>query len=304
MARLRPAHVALVSLALLAAVAAIHPARASATAIDDFRQARAAYEDHEYARAVELLENLLLPTPEFEDPILVQEARKYLGAAYVFVGRRDEAQQQFTEYLRAEPSLARAELDPSLFTVEVLGVFDRVRERMIEEAREAAVSEAAENEANRARRRSAMLELLALAQTDEVEVEVDPLFPWVPFGVGQFNNGNEGLGLFFAISESLFATTAAVTAAAWIPLFDEYERSLRLEEGARTIDAGLLIGLQALNWVSVGMTVGLGVAGVIEAHLSYRPTRTERRQRDVPPELLQELRLVLGPTSISLDGRF
>ena len=46
------------------------------------------------------------------------------------------------------------------------------------------------------------------------------------------------------------------------------------------------------------------MAGILEAHIEFRPRRTVRQPREIPPEVLQELDLAVGPGSVSLRLRF
>jgi hypothetical protein len=65
-----------------------------------------------------------------------------------------------------------------------------------------------------------------------------------------------------------------------------------------------LAGLQVANWASFGLFSVLAGIGIIEAHVNFVPSHRERREREVPPDVLEGLDLSIGPTSIDLRLRF
>lgn len=266
----------------------------------EFQAARDAYETGDYAHVVELLEPLVAgDVPVIRDRILLRESRKYLGAAYVLTGHEEDAATLFRELLRAEgDDFERYRLDPAAFPSAVHAVFDRERAELVRQRRE----EEAELEATRQRRaqqrRDAMLTLVQLAQEPEVQIHNDPLLAWVPFGAGQFQNGDDGLALFFAISEGLTLLGNVGLAALWLPLYTQYEASLRFE--APEVSESLLLGVEATNIVLGAVFVVLALAGIIEAHVNFVPSRSRRQQRTLPPDVLQQLELVSTPDGFGL----
>lgn len=286
--------------ALVLGVAAVvcAPSAARATEVEDFARARAAYEERDFARAASLFEAMVGgPVPAIEDEVLIEESIKYLAATYVFLGRREAAERQFEELLRRRPSytINRAAFPPAVYEV-----YDSVRRRMERARREEEARRLSEAEQREAERRAALLALLDLAQVDEVTIRHDPAIAWIPFGAGQFQNGNEGLGAFFFSAEALALLSAVVTLSIWVPLSDAH-----YEAGAlSTIDVGVLRGLQIANLVSLGAFGALVVAGIVEAHVSFVPSHTVRREREIPTDVLDRLELSVGPGSIGLRLSF
>lgn len=271
---------------------------AAATELEDFERARQAYEQHDYRQAVDLFEQMVGgPTPALTNQLLVEECRKYLAAAYVFVGNRDAAAQQFTELLRSRPDY---NFNPAAFPAPVVAVYEEVRDRLARERAEAEAARERQEATRAAARREAQLRLVALAEDRELVLRNDPFLAWLPFGVGQFQNGNTDLGVAFLLSQAVATLGVIGTLAAWVPLNDIHTAQGRLS----TIDTGLLRGLQIANWASLGALGVLAVAGIIEAHVSFVPTRTVRQSREVPPELLEQLDLTFGPGSVGLRLRF
>lgn len=274
------------------------PSAAQATEIEDFERARRAYEQHDYRLAVDLFEQMVGgPTPAITNQLLVEESRKYLAAAYVFVGNRGAAEQQFTELLRARPDY---NFNPAAFPAPVVAVYEAVRDRLAQERAEAEAERERLRIERAAERREAQLRLLALAEDGEVVIRHDPVLAWLPFGVGQLQNGNADLGVALLISQAATLLAAIGSIAIWAPLDDVHRSQGRLS----TIDTGLLRGLMITNWASLGAFGVLAIAGIIEAHVSFVPSRTVRQPRAVPPELLERLDLTIGPTGVGLRVRF
>ncbi|MCB9593870.1 MAG: hypothetical protein H6719_14145 [Sandaracinaceae bacterium] len=279
--------------ALFGVVALASPGRAFAQIDEDFRQAREAYANGDTAEVLRLLEPLVgSAVPSIGDHVMAREARKYLAAAHVLSGAVERGEQQF-RWLLAEnrDQLRTMQLDRRVFIQEVREVFERIQAEMIAAEEEAQQDAEATRAAAQERRREALVALLAQAQEDVVVVENDELPMFVPFGVGQFVNGDEELGWLFALSEGAFVLAAFATqSAAWYINANLREMDGRIVRG---YDA-LLGGLSIANLVTAAVFVVLAVAGVIEARLSWQPTRTIRRRREIDPEILDRLELGLG----------
>lgn len=293
------AQLAPLALAVMVWLALSGPAHADE--LEDFQAARAAYEAHDFARAVSLFEDLVGgATPRLEDEALVLESRKYLGAAYLFVGRPNAAETQFELLLTADPTY---ELDPAGFPVEVVELFAGVRQHLLERARidEERAAEAARREYERARIRA----LVEFAEEEvAIEVENSRWLAALPFGIGQFQNGDDGLGAFFLVSEALVALTTFGTLAGYLGVLGAADADPRGRFVASGEADRVGFALNVANWTSIGVLATLVIAGITEAELSFRPTRHVRHRRVVPPELLEGVELGLGPGGLSLRVAF
>src|SRR5690349_20060428 len=112
----------------------------------------------------------------------------------------------------------------------------------------------------------------------EVEVRHEPALAWLPFGAGQFQNGNSGLAWFFMISEIGvlgLGGAAGITALA-VP----------------GTEHNLYSVMNYMTYIAATSFVGLAVMGILEANLNYVPSHREHRQRELPPDL--DLDLILG----------
>lgn len=277
------------SVLLVAAVAlgpAFAPAPVRAQSIEDFEAARAAYEARDFARAVQYFEELVgTDPPRLTSPVLIIEARKYFGAAYLFLGRRDAAIHQFELLLRADPDYV---LDPLLFPAAVQDLFNNVRDRLALEAREAAARRALEEQLAQERERSRAL--LAIAGDPVfVEVENSRWAAIVPWGCGQFLNGDDGLGWFFFLGETALVGAAFGTLA-WHDNLMSQVAAARLFDNDLVARANPLLEAAFIsNWVSLGALAVLAIAGVVEAQLAFVPSRSIRHERAIPDELRQGL---------------
>lgn len=265
-----------------------------------FQEARDAYERGEYARVVELLEPLVGgEVPVISDRILLRECRKYLGAAYVVTGDPERGREQFDALLRAErEDFDRYRLDPAAFSSEVHRVFGEARAVLVRQREEDQAALDAQRRDRADQRRAAMLTLVEMAQEPVVDVPNDPLLAWMPFGVGQVQNGNGDLGLFFGISELVSLAGNLALGGLSYQLGLQYDASWRYE--ALEVSESLLVGLQVANLVLGGVFVVLVAAGIIEAHVNFVPSRPRRQQRTLPPEILQRIELVGSPSGFGL----
>lgn len=300
------------------------PASVRAGDIEDFEIARQAYESRDFSRAVFYFEQLVGgEVPRLSSAPMIAEARKLLGAAYVFVGRREAARDQFERLLREQPDYL---LDPLLFPLEVQELFASVRERLELERREAEARAAVEARAARERQRA--VELLRFAEEEvRVEVESSRWLALVPAGVGQFQNGDEGLGWLFLLSETAFLG-AAVGGLIWHQdLSVQVARAQAVGDADAVAQGNRLLDVAfGLHWASLGALAAFAIAGIIEAQVRFVPTRVIVQRRRAPDELreglddrepsaqdgspgardgrVSDLGVGVGPGGISLSFRF
>lgn len=128
----------------------------------------------------------------------------------------------------------------------------------------------------------------------EAEIERVPReLMWVPFGVGQFANGQRGLGAVFLALEAALTVTCATTFA--------LHQSIYPPGGSFALDdysqAQLAYSLQLTNWISTGLLGAVILGGVIQAQIAWQPVR---RRTVVPrpvPRELEGARLMAGASS-------
>lgn len=279
---------------------------AQADELQDFERARDAYLDQDYTSAVTRLEALVGgPVPRVENPVLVLESRKYLAAAYLFLERRDEAEEQFRLLLRQDPSY---ELDPLAFPEAVRGVFEELRAQVQAERAE---DEARAREEALRREREAIERMIAqdariarleeLAREQVLVQENHRAAALIPFGYGQLRNGHRSAGIAFAVTEAI------ALAGALVSFYIHQSLPRNVDEIADSERARFELSEQAarlFNWASTGVFGGLVVAGWIDAQVRFVPEIRRVEQRELPPELEEPSEDAEGPpTPIGSQGR-
>jgi len=258
---------------------------AAADELSDFEAARRDYDKQSYAKAARGFESLVGGVvPRARNPVVRLEARKYLGATYLFLGKDEEAREQFRLLLEEDPDY---DIDPVAFPGAVVKTFQEVQAQFAtERAREQAL-DAARRQRERAgeleemiRQQQRIQALEELAATETVEKVNSRWIAALPFGIGQFQNEDRKLGIMFAVTESAFTAAAIATFIGHNSLRDENPAPSELER-ARRVERALRIG----NWVSVGALLSFYVAGVVEAEVRFKPVIRKTRKRELPDEL-------------------
>jgi hypothetical protein len=280
------------------------PQAVKANDFEQFEVARQVYDGQDYARAAQLFEALVGgDVPELQNRSLVLESEKYLGASYLFLGNISLAETHFERLLGMEPEYV---LDPLAFPEDVQRVFARVKTRL--ESERLAKEEALRKEQERLQRESALraererqrwAQLIKLAGTERVHEARSRWLAMVPFGVGQFQNNHDGLGLVLAVSESSLLAISIVAYA----LHDD----LRGQEPTPSQINDARLAEQAFRYtsqISFGLFAVLAVTGIIDAQIRFAGTRSYDRKRPLPPDLEGGPELSVGPTGAEFRLRF
>ncbi len=263
--------------ALLAALAVFLPAAGLAAPPVDLKRAKDRYEFGAYADAAGAVREILarrkdLPAPE------VVEAYRILGLSEYQLGDRGAARSAFVSLLSIDPDYA---LDPFLVPPQIVEFFDRVKrdaepelaplrerrrllkeqERLAEEARRKLLAEEAA--------RSGPPSKVVLVQ------ERIYLFNWLPFGAGQFQNGETGKGTTIAVSQVLLG---AVNLAAIVVHSELATSAKRCSYSPGCSDPPYsdttrqqLKTLDILKYASAGLFWGIYGYSVYDAHAHYVP---------------------------------
>jgi len=274
----------------------------AADELSDFESARRNYDKQNYAKAAKGLESLVGGVvPRATNTVVRLEARKYLGATYLFQGKKEAARAQFRSLLEEDPDY---DIDPVAFPEAVVQTFQEVKKEVSAEVARKDALEAARRQRERSneigqlvRQQQRIQALEELAATETVEKVNSRWIAALPFGVGQFQNGDRELGIMFAVTESAFLVASIATFIGHNSLRDENPAPEQIERAQR-VEKALRIG----NWVSVGALVSFAVAGVIEAEVRFKPVIRSTRERELPrdTEIPQatglRIRLELGLT--------
>ena len=300
----------LASAVVLLAATAVLPPAAQASDLDQFQNARAAYDSLNYELAADLFTGLLAEASANDRRPLIIESRKYLAASFLFLGRTVDADRELRLLLEVEPDYV---LDPLEFPAEVQRAFARVKADLNERRAQDAARRSAEEVASRnARERAQAVErerlerLIELARTERTVQNRSRLVAMLPFGVGQYQNGHDGLGLLLAVTEGVLLA-GSITAYAFhqnlrdqVPADDRYDDARLAEAASRYI-----------NQISFGLFAVVAITGIVDAQLRFRPTRVVELRRPLPTDLEDleskpRVSLGAGPTpfSLSLNATF
>jgi hypothetical protein len=196
-------------------------------------------------------------------------------------------------------------LDPLAFPDEVAQLFSVVKARMaveraqIEQERSrAAAQQAAQRDEVAKQQRAKLDRLVALASTEQVEEKHQRWLAVMPFGVGQFQNGHDGLGLVLAVSEGSLLAISLVTFLLHEDLRNQMPAPDRLDDArlAETV-------FRYTNQISLGLFGAIAIAGIVDAQVRFVPSRIYNRSRALPPDI-EELQVSVGPGGLQLRARF
>ncbi len=260
----------------------------------DLDRGKNAYRARAYEEADTRFRAMLDPkSGTLKEPTVVTEALMYYGAVKLARKEPAEASRIFEELLTKEPLF---EPDPLSFPTDVLDFVSdtrhRLRERLAAQAREVARRDAerkAREEADRKREADRVARLERLASEETVREPRNRYVAFIPFGAGQFQNGQRALGwTLLGVETALVAVGTAV-----VPFYlaerramnETYDPSARPDataqaeshrDSART--------LQIVNLSAYGIFAATALFGVVQANLAFSP-EVVRVQRRSPTEL-------------------
>ena len=281
----------ILALAAAALLAQTEPApEQSRAAADALNRARVTFEYGDYAQASKLL-SALVQAGRFESPQAKAEAYRLLGLSLFYQGRKSEASDAFLQYLYLEPD---AELDPFFVPPAAVSFFDQVKKQAeprlapLRERRRAELElqkRAAAEEAERRRQRELEAERRRLQEiSPSIERRVVQHEFWVtlmPFGIGQFQNGDRSLGITLATAQVISGAASAGSA-----LLIE---TLRNEDTGRFDNTGsgatqykIAQRLDIVKWVGAVTFFALWAGGAVHAAINYKPEE-QLPDRLLPP---------------------
>jgi tetratricopeptide (TPR) repeat protein len=284
---------------------------ASARADDgaELERAKASYDAGRYAEGVERFREILDPSSAnaVHEPLAVERARAYLAACLIAVGRNDEADAEIEKVIRNNPVYSP---DAVAFPGKVVDRFIEIKSRLKGEIEAAFRARSAAEQAAKVKverqQREYLESLQRLASQETVVVRNSRLIAMIPFGVGQFQNDQDGLGYVFLLAESALAVTSIVSNVVYSQLIAGYA-----EEKAAAVDYEKFKSQvdTAFN-VNVVSTTGLAVvalAGIIHAQATFVPETREVRMRPLPPpppQFMPKVGIGQAGFSLTLGGRF
>jgi tetratricopeptide (TPR) repeat protein len=251
------------------------------------------------------------------EPDLIERARGLAAAALVALGRAGEADAYIEKVLLDNPTYAP---NPAVFQPEVIDRFTAVRARIRAQIEAGAKRKAedqreARQKAEEAREeeRRYVAELSRLAESERVVETRSRWIAAVPFGAGQFQNGDRGLGWLFLAGEAAAGATSIISALA-LTSFQGVDVSPKdPASGERNVDIDALNAridvVTAVNRVAFGAFMAMAVTGIVHAQLTFVPERATLRKRPIPPpppsfSAAPTISVFPGGAALGVGGRF
>lgn len=242
----------------------------------------------QYADCSSQLADFLNPKGKspFKETRVIEQGRLYYASCTLLQGRRDVARRALRSALEENPLMHSP--DSLTFPPPVVSLFlevrDEVQQLITESEKEQVVRLRRENELARRRaeqREYREREFEKLARKEFVVAKNSRYLAAIPFGVGQFQNGNNVLGGAFLAGESLLLVTAVSSGLILADLTSKVAVGIEVEPYNRRTRTAY----DTLTWSSWAL-LGTAALGILEAQLSFKPERRlEERKRTLPREL-------------------
>lgn len=256
------------------------------------------------------------------DPDIIERSRGYYAIALVALDREPDAKAQIDAMLEQNPSFRPnpATFPPKVMDL-IIGEQARLSERLARIAAEKAAKEQADRDSATKQSKAQADYVKALEAAASKETVVETHSRWIaaiPFGVGQFQNDNVGLGVLFASVEGAATVSTIVTAVLATDLRNKAIAQQNPDPNAPTTAAttqkvetaktnSQIGALTIANNVSLAVLGVMAISGIIEAEVSFKPTVTTSRARPLPPKPKVTLTGVPGApdaTGVGLQIKF
>lgn len=254
-------------------------------------------------------------TCHFQDAVLVERGREMEIVALVALKRDAEADATIEKLLRVNPAYVP---DPAVLPAAAVTRVRDIKTRLEKEMEDRARKEADEKRKKLLGEQKAsdeerkwIADLEALAGKETIIERHSRVLAFVPFGVGQIQNGDIGWGIFFAASEALTGGGSVVVAGV-----HAYNGAIDVNKPdpatGRPIDdvaiARRMQDLQLANNILFATWASLTIAGILQANLAYVPEKRIQRDRPLPkrpdPPILPTVTANANGFSVGLVGAF
>lgn len=260
---------------LALAIAFSLPARAQSQS-ENLKHAKDAFDYGDFAGTSRILDRLDIDAlPQESDRV---EAYRLDGLSHYYLGKPTQAEAQqaarvaFFNLLKEDPDY---QLDPLFVPPDAVAFLDSVRhdqETVLAPIRTYRRARLEEQQREQEARRQASMVGPGGAPVEKRFAVNSPIISYLPFGLGQFQNGNPGLGSVFAAGEGVSGLTSALSALMIEALRDP---TTGMFKGASFGDQNYAQA-QAFNiakWIGAGIFYALWISGAIEAAVHYVPQR-------------------------------
>jgi hypothetical protein len=253
--------------ALTLAIVCATAGAARATPSDDLGKARGEFLSHDFTNAIPLLNYLLYPQVRLSEPDDLVEAHVLYGACSFETGDNLTAKKEFEAALEIKHDYV---LDTSRFSAGAVHFFDETKHAVDDRRHHDEEERRIADEKDRLRR---YRESLVVYEVKSYYVN------YIPFGAGQFQNGQHSKGLWFASTE---AATGAISAGIWVYLVGTYGFNGHVP----TQDLNFARTLQQIEIGAGGVCLGLMAWGIIDSLRNYHPrSQIDADDSLLPPDL-------------------
>jgi tetratricopeptide (TPR) repeat protein len=263
-----------------------------AGAQEKLRQARANFDYRNYGPAADLAQEVIDSRALERTPDQI-ETYRILGLSRFFQGRTEEARIAFINLLSLDPDF---QLDPFYVPPQAVAFFERVRadnQALLQPIRERRREALRQEEEARAR-------LLNQGQAQPQIIREQVTRPsaavaLLPFGVGQFQNGDTTLGVTFAVTEAI-AAVASVSCYVWV----ESQRSSTGYFPSSVYSTAVTVrDVQIATGIAFFV---LWAGGAVEAVLNLKPPTVVRVPESPGTEAKPGLHAAIAPTPSGARG--
>lgn len=254
-------------------------------------------------------------TCHLADQVLVERSREMQVVALVALKRQADADAVIEKMVRQNPTYTP---EPGSLPAAVVQRMGEIKARLQKELEDRARNDADAQRKTALQKQKAaeeerrwLAEMTKLASQETVVEKRSRLVAFVPFGVGQLQNGDTALGLLFAGSQVLAAGTSIGFAAAHGFFSGADPNSKNPETGKLVVKSELnaLIQLTATgNQIAFGAWAALAIAGIIQANVAFVPEVRTTRPRAVPkrpePVVVPTVAVSNGAVGVGFVGTF
>ena len=250
------------------------------------------YEAGKYTECSNEIERLLDPTGKdpLRQPSIVENARVYWAACLLGAGEGDAADAPLRAAIHENPQMKPP--DTLVFPQPVVEHFLKVRDSLVNEIRAAeqarirqAQAEARLRQQRLAEDRDRMRALEELAQKETLVQRNSRAKAFIPFGFGQFQNREPGLGYTLLVSQAVLGSLSLTSIIVQSRLATEAYQLRR--EG--TVNEASYQQTQEVwgtaRTLSFWGFAALAAGGILHAQLGFVPEFKETRRRPLPRAL-------------------
>jgi len=250
------------------------------------------YEAGKYAECSSEIYRLLDPTGRnpLRQPSIVENARVYWAACLLGAGQGDEADAPLRAAIHENPQMKPP--DSLVFPAPVVEHFLKVRDSLVTEIRAAeqarirdAQAEARKRQQRLAEDRDRMQALEQLAQKETIVQRNSRAKAFIPFGFGQFQNREPGLGYTLLVGQAALASLSLSSIIVQSRLATQAYQLRRVGTVNEADYQQTQSTWGTVRTLSFWGFAALAAGGILHAQLEFVPEFTEVRARPLPPAL-------------------